>query len=32
MKSVSFHLKYKLTDPVVASAAHAVSAAEWRDV
>jgi len=28
MKSVSFHLKYKLTDPVVASAAHAVSAAE----
>jgi len=30
MESVSFHLKYwlKLTDPVVASAAHAVSAAE----
>ena len=29
-KIVSFHLKYwlKLTDPVVASAAHAVSAAE----
>ena len=33
-ESVSFHLKYwlKLTYPVVASARHAVSAAEWCDV
>ena len=33
-ESVSFHLKYwlKLTYPVVASTAHAVSAAEWRHV
>jgi len=33
-ESVSFHLKYwlKLTYPVVGSAAHAVSTAEWCDV
>jgi len=33
-ESISLHLKYwlKLTYPIVSGAAHAVSAAEWRDV